>query len=248
MHTSISTVAARRLRPSHATFGTVCLGRRGKAASVGASISLLSITFVLVLSSVAHAASVSQSAYKIFIKEFNQQIAYSSTQLQSKLTATQTQLASCATTIDELSSSNINAAEAFSDELEDQYTADVAAGIDQPALSAFTSLAKLKLPRTEHKDALFGETLTHKLLTLNTCADLNRWQTTSFSSSTEPANTKEFGQPLAVNLPGVSVTMTLSTSEVKNYNKLQRKASNKTSAVFNTVSDDWVTWSAEFGF
>jgi hypothetical protein len=249
----MSVVAASRLRSSpirpEATSPERERSHRARAASVGASIALLSIGFVLLLSSSAHAATVSQRAYGIFINEFRQQVAYSSAQLQSELTATETKLASCATAVDAVSSTHIDAAEALSDELEDQYTADVAIGIDQPALSAFTSLAKLGLPRAEHKQALAAETIMHRLLTLNTCADLTRWQAAAFSSSSEPPNTNEFRQPpLAVNLPAVDVIMTLPTSESSNYNKQSNEAGQKTTAVYDTIGNDWMAWSQGFGF
>lgn len=209
---------------------------------------LLSFGCVLLLSGAAQAATVWQKAYTISIKEFHQQLAYSSAQMQSALTATQTKLASCATTIDDLSFTSPNAAEDFANELEDQYTADVAVGVDQPALSAFTALAKLPLLRTEHKQALADQTIMHRLLTLNTCGDLTRWQATGFSSSTEPPNTKQFGQVFSVELPSFSLSLTLPTSETKNYDKLIVKAGDKTSAVFTAIGDDWSTWSQGFNF
>ena len=196
----------------------------------------------------AQAATISQQAYTIFVKEFRQQLSYSASAMQANLTATQTKLSSCATDIYSVSSSNVNAAEALSQELEDQFTADVAAGIDKPALSAFTALAKLHLPSTDHHQAVADETLMHRLLTLNTCSDLTRWQAANFSSSSEPRNTKEFGIALSVNLPGIDVPMTLATSEVRIYDKDNNKVSAETNRIFNTVSNDWTAYAQNFGF
>ncbi len=76
--------------------------------------------------------------------------------------------------------------------------------MDRLALTAFTALAKLPLPSSEHKQAVDAERIMHRLLTLNACADLTQWSDSGFSSSSEPPNTKEFGGPLSVNLPGVA--------------------------------------------
>ena len=196
----------------------------------------------------AQAATVSQQADTIFVKEFHRQLSYSTSALQANLAATQTKLSTCATDIDGVSSSNANAAEALSQELEDQFTADVAAGIDRPALSAFTALAKLQLPSTEHRQAVADATLMHRLLTLNTCSDLTRWQASNFSSPSEPRNTKEFGIALSVNLPGIDIPMTLATSEVQMYDKDNNKVSAETTRIFNTVSNDWTAYAQNFGF
>lgn len=223
-------------------------GPRCVSARFGPMIAVLSIGIFLSFSNSARAATVSMRAYDIFLKEYRGQLADSAADMQSALTATQTKLASCASAVDALSQTNINAAEAFSDELEDQYTADVAVGVDKPALTAFADLAKLPLPRAEHKQVVSAEATMHRLLSLNTCADLTRWQSTSFATKTEPPNTTEFGRPLSVSLPSVDVVMTLSTSQVDKYDRQERKADQKTSTVFDAISNDWSAWAQGFGF
>ena len=207
----------------------------------------VAVAGALLLSASAQAATVSQKAYKIFTTEYKAQLAYSTAKMQANVTAAQTKLAATASSIDALSSSNVNAATALVDELEHQYDADGATGILKPALTVFTALSKLPLTHTEHKQAVADEGYVKRVLAINTAGDMSRWQAASFAPAKEPANTKAFGGIIGISMPSIAIPVSGSASSIKAFEKLQTKASNKQSAVFTTLSSDWSTWAAGFG-
>jgi hypothetical protein len=202
---------------------------------------------VLLVCASAQAATVSQKAYKIFTTEYKAQLAYSNGKLQASVTAAQTKLAATASSIDALSSSNVNAATALVDELENQYDVAGAIGIFKPALTAFTALSKLPLTHAEHKQAVTGKAYLKRVLAINTAGDLARWQAASFAPAKEPADTRAFGGIIGSSVPSIAISISGSTSAIKAFDKLQTKAFTKRSDVFSTVSNDWSTWAAGFG-
>ena len=210
-------------------------------------VGLVAVAVALLLSASAQAATVSQKTYKIFTVEYKAQLAYSTAKLQANVTAAQTKLAGAASSIDALSSSNNTAATALVDELENQYDADGAIGLLKPALTAFTALRKLPLTGTEHKQAVADEAYVKRVLSINTSGDLARWQAASFAPAREPADTKAFGGIIGISLPSIDLSVSGSDSSIRAFEKLATKASNKRSAVFNTLSNDWSTWAAGFG-
>jgi hypothetical protein len=212
-------------------------------------IALVAVTVAvaLLLSASAQAATVSQKVYKIFTTEYKAQLAYSTKEVQARVTSAQTKLAPTASSIDALSSSNGTAATALVDELENQYDADGASGLFNPALTALTALSKLPLTHAQHKQAVADKAYVKRVLAINTPRDLARWQAASFAPASEPADTKAFGGIIGLSLPSVALSVTGSTSSIKAFEKLATKASNKRSAVFNTLSSDWSTWAAGFG-
>jgi hypothetical protein len=210
-------------------------------------VPLVAVGAAFLLSASAQAATVSQKAYKIFTTEYKAQLAYSTAQMQANITAAQTKLAPTASSIDALSSSNDTAATALVDELENQYDADGAVGLFKPALTAFIALSKLPLPATEHKQAIADEAYVKRVLAINTPGDLARWRAESYAPAKEPADTKAFGGIIGISLPSIDISVSGSASSIKAFEKLATKASNKRSAVFNTLSDDWSTWAAGFG-
>ncbi|MGO9971314.1 MAG: hypothetical protein ACLP01_00490 [Solirubrobacteraceae bacterium] len=212
-----------------------------------ATMAILPLAVALLLSASAQAATVSQKTYTIFATEYRAELAYSTAQMNANLEAAQTKLAATASGLDALSSSNVTAATALVDELENQYDAAGALGLFKPALTAFTALSKLPLTRTEHKAAVADEAYVERILAINTPADLGRWQATGFAGASEPADTKAFGGILGISLPSIDIPITASSSAIRTFVKLENQASDKTSAVFNTVSDDWATWAANFG-
>jgi hypothetical protein len=207
----------------------------------------LLLAAALLLSASAQAATVPQKVYKIFITEYRAELTYGTAHMQANLTAAQTKLAATASSIDALSSSNESAATALVDELEDQYDAAGALGLFKPALTAFTALSKLPLTRTEHKNAVADEAYVKRILAINAPADLASWQAAGFATADEPADTKAFGGILGIGLPSISLPITGSNSAVKTFVKLENQASDKSSGVFNTLSNDWSTWAAGFG-
>lgn len=211
------------------------------------SVALVAVGVALLLSASAQAHTVSQKAYKIFTAEYKAQLAYSSAKVQANVTAAQTKLAAAASSIDALSSSNVTAATALVDELENQYDAAGAIGLFKPALTAFSALRKLPLTRSEHKQAVADQAYVKRVLAINTPGDLARWQAASFASASEPADTKAFGGIIGLSLPSIDLSVSGSVSSIKAFEKLATKASNKRSAVFNTLSGDWSTWAAGFG-
>jgi hypothetical protein len=207
----------------------------------------VAVAVALLLSASAQAATVSQKVYKIFTTEYKAQLAYSTAKVQANVTAAQTKLAATASSIDALSSSNDTTATALVDELENQYDADGAIGLFKPAVTAFTALRKLPLKATEHKQAVTDEAYVKRVLAINTPGDLARWQAASFAPAREPADTKAFGGIIGLSLPSIDLSVSGSVSSIKAFEKLATKASNKRSAVFNTLSSDWSTWAAGFG-
>ena len=207
----------------------------------------LAAAVALLLSASAQAATVSQKAYKIFTTEYKAQLAYSNGKMQANVTAAQTKLAATASSIDALSSSNVTAATALVDELENQYDVAGGVGIFKPALTAFTALSKLRLTHAEHKQAVAGETYLKRVLAINTARDMARWQAASFAPAKEPADTKAFGGIIGASVPSIAISISGSTSAINAFNKLQTKADNKRSDVFTAVSNDWSTWAAGFG-
>jgi len=207
----------------------------------------IAVTVGLLLSATAQAATVSQKVYKIFTTEYKAQLAYSNSAMQANVTAAQTKLASTASSIDALSSSNDSAATALVDELENQYDADGAIGLFKPALTAFAALRKLPLNATEHKEAVADQAYVKRVLAINTPGDLARWRSASFAPGSEPADTKAFGGITGISLPSIDISLTGSSSSIKAFEKLATKASDKTSAVFSTLSSDWSSWAAGFG-
>jgi hypothetical protein len=205
------------------------------------------VALLMSASASAHAATVSQKAYKIFTTEYKAQLAYSSAKTQASVTATQTKLAATASSIDALSSSNVTAATALVDELENQYDVAGAIGIFKPALTAFTALTKLRLTHTEHKQAVADEAYVKRVLAINTAGDMARWQAASFAPAKEPTATKAFGGIVGASVPSIAISISGSTSSINAFNKLQTKADNHRSAVFTTVSNDWSTWASGFG-
>jgi hypothetical protein len=208
---------------------------------------LLAGAVTLLLSASAQAATLQQKVYKIFTTQYRGELAYSTARMQANLTTAQTKLAATASSIYELSSSNLSAATALVDELENQYDAAGAQGIFKPALTAFTALSKLPLKHSEHKDAVADEAYLKRVLAINTPADLASWQAAGFATASEPADTKAFGRILGLSLPWINIPVSASHSAVKRFVKLENQASKKTNAVFTTVSDDWSTWAAGFG-
>jgi hypothetical protein len=207
----------------------------------------LAAAVALLLSASAQAATVSQKAYKIFTTEYKAQLAYSNRKLQANVTAAQTKLASTAGSIDALSSSNVTAATALVNELENQYDVAGAIGIFKPALTAFIALTKLPLTPAEHKRAVTDEAYVKRVLAINTARDMSRWQAASFAPAKEPADTTSFGGIIGVSVPPIAISISGSNSAIKAFNKLQTKADNRRSDVFTTVSNDWSTWAAGFG-
>jgi hypothetical protein len=201
----------------------------------------------LLLSATAQAATASQKALKIFTTEYKAQLAYSSAKTQTNVTAAQTKLATTASSIDALSSSNDSAATALVDELENQYDADGAIGIFKPAATAFEALRKLSLPHAEHKQAIADQAYVKRVLAINTARDMSRWQAAGFSPAKEPADTKAFGGVIGITVPSIAVSVSGSTSSIKAFEKLENKASSRRTDVFTTVSSDWSTWAAGFG-
>jgi hypothetical protein len=207
----------------------------------------LAAAVVLLLSASAQAATVSQKAYKIFTTEYKAQLAYSNAKTQASVTAAQTKLAATASSIDSLSSSNVNAATALVDELENQYDVAGAIGIFKPALTTFTALTKLRLTHAEHKQAVADEAYVKRVLAINTAGDMARWQAASFAPAKEPADTKAFGGIVGTSVPSIAVSISGSTKAIKAFNALQTKAGTRRNDVFTTVSNDWSTWAAGFG-
>jgi hypothetical protein len=216
-------------------------------------IALLAVGVALLLSASAQAHAVSQKtavaqkALKIFTAEYKAQVAYSAAQMQANLNSAQTNLASTASSIDSLAQSNVVAAQALVDELEDQYDAAGALGIFKAALTANTALAKLSLPHAQHKNAVDDEAYIKRVLAINTSADLASWRSAGYAAAGEPADTKEFGVTVGLSLPSIDVAVSGSRSAIKTFEKLENKANTETNAVFNTVSSDWATWAANFG-
>jgi basic membrane lipoprotein Med (substrate-binding protein (PBP1-ABC) superfamily) len=210
-------------------------------------LAVLLLAVVLLPTASAQAATVSQKVYKIFVKEYHAELAYSKTQMQANLTAAQKKLAATASSIDALSSSNTTAATALVDELESQYDAAGARGLFTATLTAFTALSKVALTHTEHKAVVADEASVKRILTINTPADLARWQAAGFATAKEPSNTKRFGGIVGISLPSIALSITASSSAIKAFNKLQKQASTKTTKVFNTLSNDWATWASGFG-
>jgi hypothetical protein len=205
------------------------------------------VAIVLLPGASAQATTVSQKVYKIFTTEYKAQLAYSTAKMQANVTSAQTKLASTASSIDALSSSNSTAATALVDELEHQYDAAGAIGLLKPALTVFTALSKLSLTRAEHKQAVADKAYVKRVLAINTPRDLGRWQAASFGPASEPADTNAFGGIIGLSLPSINLPVTGSASSIKTFEKLATKASNKSSAVFNTLGSDWSTWAAGFG-
>jgi hypothetical protein len=210
-------------------------------------LAVLLLAIALLSTASAQAATVSQKLYKIFVKEYHAELAYSKTAMQTNLTAAQKKLAATASSIDALSSSNTTAATALVDELEGQYDAAGARGLFTATLTGFTALSKVGLTHTEHKEAVAGEASAKRILTINTATDLARWRAAGFAPGKEPANTKRFGGIIGISLPSIALPITASSSAIKAFNKLQKQASTKTTKVFNTLSNDWSTWAAGFG-
>ncbi len=208
---------------------------------------ILPLGVALLLSASAQAATVPQKVYTIFTTEYRAELAYGTAQMTANLGAAQTQLAATASGIDALSSSNVTAATALIDELENQYDAAGARGLFTPALTAFTGLSKLSLTRTEHKAAVADEAYVKRVLAIDTPADLARWQVAGFATASEPADTKAFGGFFGISVPSIAIPITGNNSAIRTFVKLENQASNKTSAVFNALSDDWATWAAGFG-
>lgn len=207
----------------------------------------VAVVAALLLSASAQAATVPQKVYKIFTTEYKAQLAYSTKKMEASVTATQTKLAPTASSIDSLSSSNVTAATALVDELENQYDVAGATGIFKPALTAFTALSKLSLTHTEHKQVVADEAYIKRVLGINTAKDMTRWQGASYAPGSEPANTKSFGGIVGVSLPSIALSISGSTSQIKAFDKLQTKVNTRKTDVFNTLSDDWSTWAAGFG-
>jgi hypothetical protein len=212
-----------------------------------AALVAVTVAVALLLSASAQAATVSQKVYKIFTTEYKAELAYGTAQTQAKITAAQTKLAPTARSIDALSSSNGTAATALIDELENQYDGDGSIGLFKPALTAFTALSRLRLTATEHKEAVADKADVKRILAINTHGDLARWQAASFALANEPTDTNAFGGILGISLPSIDIPITGSATSIKAFEKLATKASNKTSAVFDTLSSDWPTWAAGFG-
>jgi hypothetical protein len=198
-------------------------------------------------SAAAQAATVGQKIDKILTTEYKAEVAYSATAINGNVSAAQTKLATTASAIDSLSSSDSSAATALVDELENQYDVAGAAGLFKPVLTAMTALSKLPLTHAEHKDAVAGVTYVKRVLAINTTADLTRWHDADYATGSEPADTSAFGGIIGVSLPSVSLPITGSESQVKAFVKLENKASAKVTAVFNTLSGDWSNWAAGFG-
>ena len=212
-----------------------------------ARLAILPLGVALLMSASAQAATVSQKTYSIFTTEYRAELAYSTAQMNANLSAAQTKLAATGSSIDALSSSNGTAATALVDELENQYDAAGARGLFTAALSSFVSLSKLPLTRAQHKAAVADEAYLKRVLAIDTAADLARWQAAGYALATEPANTKAFGGLLGISLPSIALPIAGSNSAIRAFVKLENQASNKTSTVFNTLSNDWATWAATFG-
>jgi len=208
------------------------------------TIGLLVVAAALLLSSTAQAATVSQKNYKIFTTYYKAELAYSNSKMQANVNAAQTKLASTASSISALSSSNVNAATALVDELECQYDVAGAIGLFKADLTSLQALSKLKLPKAQHKDVMAELAYIKRVLSINTASDMAHWQAAGFAPSKEPANTKQFGGFFGVGLRSPSVSI---SGNIKAFEKLANKASNKSTAVFNTLSTDWATWAAQFG-
>jgi len=196
----------------------------------------------------AQATTVSQKAYDLLTREYRAQIAFTDAQMNHNLRSTETRLTSCASSLAALFSTNLTAAGAFTDELEAQYYADVAAGIDRPALTAFTGLTHLRFTAKYHRQAVSAAKFMRTVLALNTCKDMTRWRDAGYAASKEPPNTKEFGSALMLNLPAITVPLKLPMSEADNFEVLEAKANKRTMAVFTSIGDDWGVWAPGFGF
>lgn len=210
-------------------------------------VAVLAACAVLLMSASAQAATTSQRTYKIFITQYKAQIAYSATKMNANLAAAESKLASTARAIDALSSSNVNAATALVNELEHQFDVAGAIGVLKPALATFNAVSKLHLTKAQHKQAVADARYMRLILAINTTADMARWQAAGYAPAKEPANTKAFGGILGVTVPSIALPVSGSTKAIKAFIKLENKASDKTTSVFNTLGNDWSAWAAGFG-
>lgn len=208
---------------------------------------LLVACALLLMGGSAQAATTAQRIYKIFTTQYKAQIAYGATKMNANLAAAESKLASTASGIDALSSSNVNAATALVNELEHQFDVAGAVGILKPALATFNAVAKLHLTRTEHKQAVADAKYIRLILTINTASDMARWQAAGYAPAREPANTRAFGGILGITVPSIALPVTGTNKAIRAFIKLENKANDKSTSVFNTLSNDWSAWAAGFG-
>jgi basic membrane lipoprotein Med (substrate-binding protein (PBP1-ABC) superfamily) len=220
-------------RLSNLTYAATCAG------------ALLSVA--VLLSATAQAATIQQKVYSIFIAEYRAELRYTQGQMHADLTSAQKQLATSASSIDALSSTNQTAATALVDELENQYDAVGAKPLLRASRKAFTALVKLPLTHTEHREAVTDLAYVKRALSINTAADLAHWRAAGYTAASEPADTKTFGGVVGLSLPSISLPVSGTNAAVKTFVRFENRSSAKTRAVFTKVGSDWGTWVARFG-
>jgi len=218
-----------------------------------ASAALASLITLALAVPAAAKESVGEQVVKLETTEFNAQLKYKPSQVETNLKGTQSKLASCGAQLESMYDSASttaaqNAINSLASELEVQYTADIAVGVLKPAVTELKALEKLKLSKKLHKEAIADAKYQAGMLSINTCADATAWSKANNFTGKEPANAKTYGGFYVSYDESVPASLTFTSQAAANrFTKLDNKANNAVNDLIDEIGDDWDSWATQFG-
>jgi hypothetical protein len=195
--------------------------------------------------------TLAQQELKILETEYAAQVHYKPAQVSANIATTEHKLTSCAQTLESLvdggasvHSPQVIDGDILIDELDTEFTADIATVFETPNVKALKQLAKLSLSRQLHRDAVNDLKYAEGAMSLNTCADLTKWEDSNWKK--EPSATKTYARTTNwdENIPFNGPFTSQSASS--KYAKLAEDAGKAVGALLTKLGDDFSSWGSGY--